>query len=82
MTAQTPRSLRHIHNLEDDVPIIDRKENFHDVVLKLIRYIIKAVDASYSYEQLRTTTAGQNLRPLVNALSEDCQHPAIVAALL
>lgn len=82
MTAQTPRSLRYVHNIEDDVPIIDRRENFHDVVLKLIRYIVKAIDASYSYEQLRTTTAGQYLRPLVTSLSEDCQHPAIVAALM
>ena len=68
--------------MQDDVPIIDSKESFSDVVRKLSSYIAKAIDAAYTYEQLRTTVAGQTLKPLVSILSEDCHHPAIVAALL
>lgn len=67
---------------EEDVPKIEIDESFQEVVSKLSHYISKAVDTAYSYEQLRTTIAGQNLRPLVLYLSEDCHHPALVAALL
>lgn len=79
---QTPRSTRMMQWMEDDVPVIDSKESFTDVVFKLSTYIAKATDAAYTYEQLRTTTAGHSLRPLISDLSENCHHPAIVAALL
>lgn len=79
---QTPRSSRFVPWIEDEVPIIDRTDPFQDVVKKLQDYIVKSIDAAYTYEQLRTTIAGHNLRPLVLRLSEDCHHPAIVAALL
>lgn len=81
---QTPRSAKG-HGpqwMEDDVPIIDSTESFSDVVFKLSAYVAKAIDAAYTYEQLRTTVAGQSLRPLIANLSEDCHHPAVVAALL
>jgi len=68
--------------MHDEVPIIDSTENITDVVAKISTYINKAVDAAYTYEQLRTTFAGQKLRPLISTLSEDCHHPALVAALL
>lgn len=67
---------------EDDLPVIDDAESFLDVVNKLIGYVTKAVDAAYTYEQLRTTFAGQSLRPLILRLSDECRHPGIVAALL
>lgn len=67
---------------EEDVPKIETEESFSLVVKKICHYIIKTVDAAYSYEQLRTTVAGQSLRPLVIRLSEDCHYPAITAALL
>jgi hypothetical protein len=80
---QTPRSSRFVEMSDDvDVPIIDSKESFSDVTLKLFAYVAKGVDAAYTYEQLRTTVAGQTLRPLINHLSDDCHHPAVVAALL
>lgn len=82
MTPQTPGSSRFAQWVDDDVPIIDLNETFQQAVAKLSHYITKAVDAAYSYEQLRTTIAGHNLRPLVLRLSEDCHYPAIVAALL
>ena len=79
---QTPRSAKFQQWMEDDVPIIDSEENFSDVVFKLSSYIAKAIDTAFTYEQLRTTIAGQSLRPLIANLSEECHHPAVVAALL
>ena len=78
----TPGSSKYFPSLEDEVPIIDESEDFSDVVSKLSIFIAGAVDAAYTYEQLRTSVAGQNLRPLVHSLSEDCHHPAIVTGLL
>ena len=46
------------------------------------RYIAKAIDASYTYEQIRTSVTSQRLRPLVKSLTEDCHHSAVVAAIL
>lgn len=78
----TPGSSKYFPSLDEEVPIIDISEGFSDVVRKLSIFIARAVDSAYTYEQLRTSVAGQNLRPLISALSEDCNHPAIVAALL
>ncbi|KIW34011.1 uncharacterized protein PV07_00813 [Cladophialophora immunda] len=82
LDPQTPRSGKFQPWGQDDVPIIDSRESFSDVVFKLSSYIAKAIDAAYTYEQLRTTSAGQSLKPLIAYLSGDCHHPAIVAALL
>lgn len=79
---QTPKSTRLMQWMEDDVPVIDSKESFTDVVVKLSTYIAKAIDSAYTYEQLRTTTAGHSLKPLISNLSDNCHHPAVVAALL
>ncbi|KAK5445164.1 hypothetical protein LTS15_010255 [Exophiala xenobiotica] len=82
LNAQTPRSSKFLPWMEDDVPIIDSKESFSDITFKVFTYVAKAVDAAYTYEQLRTSVVGQTLKPLIANLSEDCHHPAIVAALL
>lgn len=82
MTVPTPKSTRFVAWTEDDVPTIDINEDFNAVVQKLSHYTIKAIDAAYNYEQLRTTIAGHSLRPLVFQLSEECRYPAIIAALL
>lgn len=83
MTPPTPRSSRFQFTPTDsEIPHIEVDESFQEVVTKLRHYIVKAVDTAYNYEQLRTTIAGQNLRPLVLKLSEDCHYPAVVAALL
>jgi hypothetical protein len=47
-----------------------------------VSYFIDAIDYPHTLEQLRTTSIGRKLRPLVVALSENVHHPAIVAALL
>lgn len=82
MMPQTPRSLRFFSEPELEVPVIDTSESFGDVVSKLSTYLIKAIDAPLTYEQLRTTATNQTLRPLTVSLTQDCHHPAIVAALL
>lgn len=78
----TPGSSKYFPSLEDEVPSIDDSEDFSDVVRKLLIFIATAVDSAYTYEQLRTSIAGQTLRPLVHSLSEDCHHPQLVTALL
>lgn len=80
---QTPRSSTFFPEPDNEAPIIDSSEPFDDVVLKLSTYITRAVDVPLTYEQLRTVAVGgQGLRPLILSLSQDCHHPAIVAALL
>lgn len=44
--------------------------------------MVEIIEVPHSFEQLRTTTAGHVLRPLINSLSETCHHPEIVKALL
>lgn len=55
-------------------PIITN--NFHG------SYFNAVVVLPVTFEQLRTTSAGQGLRTLVEHLSMECSHPAIVNALL
>lgn len=45
-------------------------------------FISEAVDLPSSFEQLRTTSAGDGLRHLVDHLSRTCTNPAIVNSLL
>lgn len=45
-------------------------------------YFNAVVVLPVTFEQLRTTSAGQGLRNLVEHLSMECSHPAIVNALL
>ena len=67
---------------DDELPVIDELEAFPEVVKKLSGYIERAIDSAYTYEQLRTTAAGHNLKALVASLTEECHHTAIVSALL
>jgi len=83
MAPPTPGSSRfQFPSADDEIPHITIDQSFQVVVAKLSHYISKAVDTAYNYEQLRTTIAGQSLRPLVLKLSDDCHYPAVVAALL
>jgi len=45
-------------------------------------YIAETITLPSTFEQLRTTTAGEGLRTLVEHLGRTCTHPAIVNALL
>lgn len=52
------------------------------IVPRLTSYINHVVVLPVTFEQLRTTSAGEGLRILVEHLSRCCSNPAIVNALL
>ncbi|KAI0600080.1 ion transporter [Biscogniauxia sp. FL1348] len=64
------------------LPIIDHDDAFRDVVKKLSIYIAGVVYLPSTFEQLRTTSAGDELRTFVEYLSAEVTNPAIVNALL
>ncbi|KAK2605815.1 hypothetical protein QQS21_003769 [Conoideocrella luteorostrata] len=65
-----------------DMPDIEDTDSFRDVVKKLSLYLTDVIELPSTFEQLRTTEAGNCIRVLVDHLSENCTHPAIVNALL
>ncbi|CAK7264017.1 hypothetical protein SEPCBS119000_000785 [Sporothrix epigloea] len=71
-----------IDDLPSDLPDIGPNNSFRDVIKKLSLYIASAVVLPSTFEQLRTTSAGDRLRVLVTHLSNSCENPAIVNALL
>ncbi|KAH0558418.1 hypothetical protein GP486_004925, partial [Trichoglossum hirsutum] len=83
---ETPFHIgEHSHERFEDYPqppTIENDESFDNIVRKLSHYFIDAVDYPHTFEQLRTTSVGRKLGPLVASLSENAHHPAIVAALL
>ncbi|KAL7628981.1 hypothetical protein AAE478_000499 [Parahypoxylon ruwenzoriense] len=81
--ATPDRALSPIHNHTDTrLPDIAHKDTFRDVVKKLSIYIAEVVCMPSTFEQLRTTSAGDDLRILVEHLSDRVTNPAIVNALL
>ena len=50
--------------------------------LIVFSYIDLIIDSSHTFEQLKTTSSGHVLRPLISSLSDKCHRPTIVAALL
>lgn len=46
------------------------------------RYFVDAIEAPYTFEQLRTASKGHILKPLVKSLSDRCHHPGIISALM
>ncbi|KAK4213507.1 calcium channel YVC1 [Rhypophila decipiens] len=64
------------------LPDISEDDTFREVVKKLSIYIADVILLPSTFEQLRTTAAGEDLRVLVDHLSQTCTHPAIVNALL
>ncbi|KAI0175823.1 hypothetical protein GGR52DRAFT_538299 [Hypoxylon sp. FL1284] len=67
---------------ETPLPRIPDDDVFRDVVKKLSLYISEVVYMPNTFEQLRTTSAGDDLRTLVEHLSTRVTHPAVVNALL
>ncbi|KAK4226700.1 hypothetical protein QBC38DRAFT_479734 [Podospora fimiseda] len=65
-----------------ELPDISDEDTFREVVKKLSIYIADTVRLPSTFEQLRTTAAGDGLRSLVEHLGQTCTHPAIVNALL
>lgn len=64
------------------LPVIGIEDSFVKVVKKLSFSIIEVITISSSFEGLRTTTAGNGLRELVEHLADTVDNPAIVHALL
>ncbi|KAK1988817.1 ion transporter [Colletotrichum cereale] len=75
----SPVSL-HFDSLE--LPDIDTDDSFRNVVKKLSVYFVDVIVLPSTFEQLRTTAAGEPLRVLVDHLNATCTNPAIVNALL
>ncbi|KAJ8116680.1 hypothetical protein ONZ43_g4386 [Nemania bipapillata] len=64
------------------LPHIAHDDPFRDIVKKISSYISEVIDTPVSFEQLRTTSAGDELHSLVEYLSVEVKNPAIVNALL
>ncbi|KAL2261533.1 hypothetical protein VTK26DRAFT_3973 [Humicola hyalothermophila] len=72
---------RHVR-LGAELPDISEADSFRTVVKKLSMYIADVIVLPSTFDQLRTTGAGDGLRALVDHLGRTCTHPAIVNALL
>ncbi|KAH7319869.1 hypothetical protein B0I35DRAFT_430038 [Stachybotrys elegans] len=68
--------------LDFDLPDILPDDDFRTVVRKLSWYIKDVIELPSTFEQLRTTAAGNCLRILVDHLATECSNPAVVNALL
>ncbi|PHH51304.1 hypothetical protein CFIMG_005173RA [Ceratocystis fimbriata CBS 114723] len=64
------------------LPDIDDDDTFHVVIKKLSRYLNETIRVPSSFEQLRTTVAGDCVQSLVEHLSVACHNRCIVNALL
>ncbi|KUI54569.1 Calcium channel YVC1 [Cytospora mali] len=74
-TTLTAQALPQVPTIKDD-------ESFAEISKKLALYIIEAVDSPLSWEDLRSSKHLQTLQPLIQYLSNDCHHTAVVAALV
>ncbi|PHH64411.1 hypothetical protein CDD81_4632 [Ophiocordyceps australis] len=79
-TARDPSPLS--ARIEFDLPEIGDDDSFRQVARKLSRYLADAIELPSTFEQLRTTAAGNCLRVLVDHLNATCTNPSIVHALL
>ncbi|TDZ18240.1 Calcium channel YVC1 [Colletotrichum orbiculare MAFF 240422] len=79
-----PRDLSPVSMRIDtfELPDIETADNFREVVKKVSVYITDVIVLPSTFEQLRTTAAGECLRILVDHLNATCTNPAIVNALL
>ncbi|RFU32093.1 hypothetical protein B7463_g4254, partial [Scytalidium lignicola] len=72
--------------LEDDeaitLPEITVGDSFVNVVKALSTYFVDAITMPATFEQLRTTSAGNKIRSLVDHLVANVTSPAIINALL
>ncbi|KAI6382074.1 hypothetical protein MCOR25_000951 [Pyricularia grisea] len=69
-------------HLDSKLPDIEDGDSFRELTKKLSVYIAAVVRLPYTFEQLRTTAAGEALIVLVQHLSTCCKNPAIVNSLL
>ncbi|KAJ4368300.1 hypothetical protein N0V83_006656 [Neocucurbitaria cava] len=67
---------------ETGVPKIDGNECFGDLVDKLSQYFEHTIRLPHTFEDLRRSPQGRALQPLIQYLSTQIHHPALVSALL
>ncbi|KAJ2900593.1 uncharacterized protein MKZ38_002389 [Zalerion maritima] len=67
---------------EGDPPEIGDNDTFREVIKKLSIFLTDVITLPSTFEQLRTTAAGDCLRFLVDYLSANCKNPSIVNSLL
>ncbi|CAN8102347.1 unnamed protein product [Discula destructiva] len=80
---RTPSPAGHHHvSFAQGLPEIEDGDSFRDLIKKLSIYFNEIVVLPVTFEQLRTTSAGEGLQLLVEHLSDACRNPAIVNALL
>jgi hypothetical protein len=80
---RTPSPMgRQVRFISAELPDNSENDCFRVLVKKLSVYIADVVLLPVTFEQLRTTGAGEGLRALVDHLGRNCTHPAIVNALL
>ncbi|KAI0537429.1 ion transporter [Xylaria digitata] len=83
MARERPSSPHHSPEHGDvELPNIAHDDSFRDVVKKISSYIAEVIYTPATFEQLRTTSAGDELHNLVEYLSVEVTNPAIVNALL
>jgi hypothetical protein len=79
---RTPSPMGRQARFGAELPDIRDDDSFRVLVKKLSIYIADVILLPVTFEQLRTTGAGDGLRTLVDHLGRNCTHPAIVNALL
>ncbi|KAI9741505.1 MAG: hypothetical protein M1818_004311 [Claussenomyces sp. TS43310] len=63
-------------------PVISHDEQFVKIVKKLSIYVTDEISVPSTFEQLRTTAAGNSIRALVEHIVKNVTNPAIINALL
>ncbi|KAL2141248.1 hypothetical protein VTI28DRAFT_2661 [Corynascus sepedonium] len=82
LRTPSPTGMAHHSRWGAELPDISSDDSFRVLVKKLSVYIADVIQLPVTFEQLRTTSAGDGLRTLVDHLGRNCTHPAIVNALL
>ncbi|KAL1860808.1 hypothetical protein Plec18167_008543 [Paecilomyces lecythidis] len=68
---------------EIEVPTFDDNESLAGMVHKVSNYLIQVIPlVPFTFDQMRTSSAGYPLRPLITSLSENAHNQKIVCALM
>jgi len=76
----TPFNLEHHSGTK--LPQIAKNDAFVDIVKALSTFFVDEIRLPSTFEQLRTTSAGNEIRVLVEHLLCNVANPAIINALL
>ncbi|KAK7543269.1 hypothetical protein IWX49DRAFT_541923 [Phyllosticta citricarpa] len=64
------------------LPEIRNDDNFSEIASKLSIYFIEAIDSPVNFKDLNQQKWMKRLQPLIDYLSKESHHPALVASLL